>query len=665
MSPASLTFTPSSWSNPTTITVRAIDDRVAEGDHLGIITHAVASNDPAFDRVKAPSLTVSISDNDSAGVRLLHTDGATQVAEGAGGDAYSLVLNSKPMTDVTISVDPDDQLQAAPSTVTFTPDDWAFGHPIEVAAVDDEISEGPHEGRIAHRVSSEDPFYDGLQAPTLTAAIADDDGVVTSLTFLGPATAVSGEQVRVSARLTDTKDGMGLPGKNVVFRLKKGSTTVRTATAMTDAAGTAAADLTLNLTPGAYSMELSFPGDPFTLPSSDSDPFSITKRVTAIELTAPAAGRALDPIPLDATLVDATTGAPIASTWITFSLVHQGTVIRSGSAKTAQNGRASTTLTSNQSGALEVRVSFQEDESWFASSDTAPIQISSRDAVLAVYPASGQYEVGAMTQMRLSDTENDSGLPYATVTLEVMDGDAVLQTSQATTDSSGRGYLWLSAWLMPGDYTMVVTYEGNGIWEGAVGSAQATIAKHPLLLDGYSGPAEGARGQNVIMRTRLIDGLTGEPRGSGEEVEFRLGGTTRSAAVDGEGWAQVQMPLDQEPGDHTLVVDIVQRDLYEAEPLSVPFQVRWEHSFVSQVGTGTVLLNPSTKEFRFSAPGDQTSIKKDSSMQVQTLPNGQRAILLRFEDPEVRMQGVFNLDSGMFTAAVTTSMNTYPLARLL
>lgn len=61
-----LTFTNSNWNVPQTVTVTAVDDVAVEGNHLGTITHTVASGDVAYGGLAVPSVTVSIADNDSA-----------------------------------------------------------------------------------------------------------------------------------------------------------------------------------------------------------------------------------------------------------------------------------------------------------------------------------------------------------------------------------------------------------------------------------------------------------------------------------------------------------------------------------------------------------------------------------------------------------------------
>jgi Ca2+-binding RTX toxin-like protein len=61
-----LTFTPANWNVAQTVTVKAVDDAVVEGNHGSRISHATTSTDTLYNNLVAP-LTVNISDNDNLG----------------------------------------------------------------------------------------------------------------------------------------------------------------------------------------------------------------------------------------------------------------------------------------------------------------------------------------------------------------------------------------------------------------------------------------------------------------------------------------------------------------------------------------------------------------------------------------------------------------------
>jgi len=66
VSTSSITFTDTNWDTPQTITVTAVDDTDVEGNHTGVITHTVSSDDAAFDGIVTDDVVVTITDNDVA-----------------------------------------------------------------------------------------------------------------------------------------------------------------------------------------------------------------------------------------------------------------------------------------------------------------------------------------------------------------------------------------------------------------------------------------------------------------------------------------------------------------------------------------------------------------------------------------------------------------------
>ncbi|MDQ7778247.1 MAG: C10 family peptidase [Planctomycetota bacterium] len=111
----------------------------------------------------------------TSGALLVESDGSTQVAEAGAMDSYTIVLATQPTANVVITVTPDTEVTAMPTTLTFTPDDWNLPQNVVVAAVDDSDLEWDHVGIIAHAAASSDPAYAGVAIAPLTVLIADDD----------------------------------------------------------------------------------------------------------------------------------------------------------------------------------------------------------------------------------------------------------------------------------------------------------------------------------------------------------------------------------------------------------------------------------------------------------------------------------------------------------
>ena len=180
-SPITLTFTPANWDTPQTVTVAAVDDRMAEGQHTGAITHTASSGDPDYDLIAIPDVTVIITDNDTAGVTIIEGDGLTSVNEaGPTSDSYTIALDTKPFDNVTIIVTPDGQTDlgsgaGTPVTLGFSPATWDMPQTVTVTAVDDGLIEGTHTSSIIHASASADADYDDLSLASVVVNITDND----------------------------------------------------------------------------------------------------------------------------------------------------------------------------------------------------------------------------------------------------------------------------------------------------------------------------------------------------------------------------------------------------------------------------------------------------------------------------------------------------------
>jgi hypothetical protein len=199
-------FTPLDWNVARTLTVLAVDDDIAEGDHQGFVSYRVESADPAYQGLMTEALQVDISDNDVPAVLIIAEDGVSAVTEGGLGDTLQIYLTSQPNAEVLVTLSPDAQLDlglgaSQPLLLLFTPDNWQTPVIVHVNAVDDDIVEGAHQGVINFTVSSADTIYHALTLAPHLVAITDNDS--PALLIDAPHTVVSegGESVVYQARL--------------------------------------------------------------------------------------------------------------------------------------------------------------------------------------------------------------------------------------------------------------------------------------------------------------------------------------------------------------------------------------------------------------------------------------------------------------------------------
>ncbi|MYA75135.1 MAG: hypothetical protein F4Y27_10700, partial [Acidimicrobiaceae bacterium] len=146
--------------------------------------------------VTGESVSVVVSDDDTAGVRLGIVSSLTVPEDGSRRGSWSVVLGSEPTADVEVSVVSGDSsvllVDGAGSVVlTFTPGSWDTAQTVTVVGVDDDVdnSGDSRSVSVSHSVSSVDVDYDGFLVSSVTVMVSDDDtaGVVVSdgVLFLG------------------------------------------------------------------------------------------------------------------------------------------------------------------------------------------------------------------------------------------------------------------------------------------------------------------------------------------------------------------------------------------------------------------------------------------------------------------------------------------------
>ena len=187
-----LTFTSADWAGAQTITVTGVDDDIDNaGDRRTLnITHASTSTDPTYNNRTIAAVAVTVTDDDEAGVTV--TPNARTVAEAGGTATYTVVLDSQPLSSVTITVNaggaafvdgPDGPTApTATETLTFTTGDWDSPQTVTITGQDDNIdNHGDQRTRtISHTIASGDG--DGSRytpttptIPSVTVTVTDDD----------------------------------------------------------------------------------------------------------------------------------------------------------------------------------------------------------------------------------------------------------------------------------------------------------------------------------------------------------------------------------------------------------------------------------------------------------------------------------------------------------
>ena len=179
LSPASLTFTPSNWGTPRTVSVTGVQDDDAN-DETVTVSHSVSG----YGSVTANSVTVTVMDNDTAGVSVE----PTSLSPSEGGTlTYTVKLVTQPAGPVTITPTRSGDsgaVSVAPASLTFTAANWNTAQTVSAVAMDDDNAANETVA-ISHSVSG---YGAVTSAPAVTVTVTDNDtaGVSVDPTSLSP-----------------------------------------------------------------------------------------------------------------------------------------------------------------------------------------------------------------------------------------------------------------------------------------------------------------------------------------------------------------------------------------------------------------------------------------------------------------------------------------------
>ncbi|CUR30418.1 hypothetical protein PL9214290008 [Planktothrix tepida PCC 9214] len=184
-----ITFNPENWNQPQTITVEAIDDQEFKGNRIATVTHTATSSDLNYNGLNISNINVKITDNDSLPAIKISPKTLVVTEEG-NNSTYQISLTAEPIAPVTINIETQDQLQPI-SSITFDSNNWTIPQTIEVAAVDDEITESELITTIRHRITTTDPEYAKVAPTEVSTIVKDNDSASVQITQTDKSTDVS------------------------------------------------------------------------------------------------------------------------------------------------------------------------------------------------------------------------------------------------------------------------------------------------------------------------------------------------------------------------------------------------------------------------------------------------------------------------------------------
>ena len=167
------TITVPAGDTSATFNITIVDDMVNESEETIIImwtrTPGIEATPTSF------TFTGTITDNDGTGVSVSRTT-LTVTEEDTTGGGYTVVLNTRPTANVTLTVAGHAGSDVTPSlaTLTFTPMNWDTAQTVTVTAgndadtADDTVS-------LTHSAASSDSNYNGITIAGVTVTVNDND----------------------------------------------------------------------------------------------------------------------------------------------------------------------------------------------------------------------------------------------------------------------------------------------------------------------------------------------------------------------------------------------------------------------------------------------------------------------------------------------------------
>ncbi len=178
VSASSLVFTAANWATPQTVTVTGVDDSVDDGNiNYQVVLGAATSADTAWNGINPADVSLSNTDNDTAGITVGTISGTT-TTEAGGSVSFTIRLNSEPLADVTLALSSSDATEGSvsPASVTFTAANWNTAVTITGTGVDDTIFDGNIAWTLViGAAASSDTLYNGLNPADFVLTNLDNE----------------------------------------------------------------------------------------------------------------------------------------------------------------------------------------------------------------------------------------------------------------------------------------------------------------------------------------------------------------------------------------------------------------------------------------------------------------------------------------------------------
>ena len=294
------TVTTTAGMTTTSISITINDDDFDENSEVLVLSLSAPSN--AATVGSNVTTTIIIADNDTAGVT--RNLASVNITEGGATADYTLVLDSQPTANVTVTAaDAGSEVYFSSTNTSFTTLNWDTPQTVTVSAADDNSAEGAHTATITHSASSGDANYDGISINSVTANITDNDTAGVSLSEGdGVAVAETGTTTDtytvvlttepanpVTITIATSTNNITLSTSTLVYRAENWDTAKTvTVTAIDDAIDNTQTTFTTSLSHTASSADANYNAiaiNNTTVTITDNDTAGVTQSATALTIT--------------------------------------------------------------------------------------------------------------------------------------------------------------------------------------------------------------------------------------------------------------------------------------------------------------------------------------------------------------------------------------------
>lgn len=210
-----LVFNKVNWDQVQTVTVKGVEDSLADGSQAYSLVLGPAKGDKLFRKIDPIDPTLVNHDSGPPSIEI-SANGNLQTTEGGGTTSFSIKLSSKPTANVIIPLRSTKDLEGTvAASVTFTPTNWNQAKTITITGVNDSTVDGHQEFQIVlDPAMSADSRYAGLSAPPISITNLDNDIAGLQITPISTLNIFEGFSKDVSVRLRSQ------PTANVVVSIE-------------------------------------------------------------------------------------------------------------------------------------------------------------------------------------------------------------------------------------------------------------------------------------------------------------------------------------------------------------------------------------------------------------------------------------------------------------